>query len=153
MAQAAVARKPAVPARPAPRAPAKPVQEEAEEGNGAPTMPMTVTARTTKAEHKGRVVSTSYDFGSTLEESIEKFGENVVHGVFIDQSVIRLQALLRRCIEDAVADKDITAKVEAWKMTVGGRERKSAVEKVNDLLGKMSPEQKAELLRSIRAGK
>jgi hypothetical protein len=116
-------------------------------------MPMTVTARTTKAEHKGRVVSTSYDFGSTLEESIEKFGENVVHGVFIDQSVIRLQALLRRCIEDGVADKDIQAKVDAWKMTVGGRERKSAAEKVNDLLGKMTAEQKAELLKSLRGGK
>jgi len=113
-------------------------------------MPMTVNARTTKSE---RVVSASYDFGATLAESVELFGENVVHGVFIDQAVIRLQALLRRCIEDEVGDKDIEAKVAAWKMTVGGRERKSAAEKVQDLLGKMSPEQKAELLKSLRTGK
>ena len=155
MAQAAVARRPAAPvrpttpARPAPKAAPAPAAEE-ESNGGTPTMPMTVNARTTKSE---RVVSASYDFGATLAESVELFGENVVHGVFIDQAVIRLQALLRRCIEDEVGDKDIEAKVAAWKMTVGGRERKSAAEKVQDLLGKMSPAQKAELLKSLRTGK
>lgn len=130
---------------------AKKGNSEGEEAGSS--MPMTVTAKTEKAEHKGRVVSTRYDFGSNLDEAVEKFGEAVVYGVFLDQATIRLQAMLRRCIADEVADKEIAAKVEAWKMTVGGRERKSAAEKVNDLLGKMSPEQKAELLKSLRTGK
>lgn len=149
MATAQPVRKVATPAKPAPKA--APVAKEA--SGSAPTMPMTITAKTTKEEDKGRVVSTTYNFGGTLEESLELFGEAVVHGVFIDQAVIRLQALLRRCISDSVADKDIQAKVDVWKMTVGGRERKSASEKVHDLLGKMSPEQKAELLKSLRVGK
>jgi hypothetical protein len=110
-------------------------------------MPMTVEARTTKSD---RVVSTQYDFGSNLDEAVEKFGEAVVYGVFLDQAVIRLQAMLRRCIEGEVPDKEIPEKVAQWKMTVGGRERKSAAEKVQDLLGKMSPEQKQELLKSLR---
>jgi Zn-finger domain-containing protein len=112
-------------------------------------MLMTVSA---KKSDNDRVVSTTYDFGATLDESIEKFGEAVVHGVFIDQATIRLQALLRRCIDDETSDKDIQAKVDQWKMTVGGRERKSASEKVHSLLEKMSPEQKAELLKSLRGG-
>lgn len=148
MATAAAVKK--VPAKPAAPARAAPKKAEPEGEAQAPVMPMTVTARTTKDEHKGRVVSTQYDFGASLAESVELFGESVVHGVFIDQAVIRLQALLRRCIEDEVADKDIQAKVAAWKMTVGGRERRSAAEKVQDLLGKMSPEQKAELLKSLK---
>lgn len=148
-------RRPAAPAKVAPAAtpraaPAAAKKTDGEGDGGAPTMPMTVNARTEKSD---RVVSTTYDFGSTLDESVEKFGEAVVYGVFIDQATIRLQALLRRCITDEVADKEIEAKVEAWKMTVGGRERRSASEKVKDLLGKMPPEQKAELLKSLRTGK
>ena len=139
-------RKPAVAAKPARPAPAAKPKDE---GNGATTMLMTVSA---KKSDNDRVVSTTYDFGATLDESIEKFGEAVVHGVFIDQATIRLQALLRRCIDDETSDKDIQAKVDQWKMTVGGRERKSASEKVHSLLEKMSPEQKAELLKSLRGG-
>lgn len=146
----------AQPQRKAAPAPAKAAPAVAKKGNSegeasSPAMPMTVSARTEKSD---RVVSTTYDFGSNLDEAVEKFGENVVYGVFLDQATIRLQAMLRRCITDEVADKEIAAKVEAWKMTVGGRERRSAAEKVQDLLGKMSPEQKAELLKSLRtAGK
>lgn len=151
MAQAP-ARRTATPARPAARPAAAPAKGNGEDAGG-PKMPMTITATTTKAEHKGRKVTVSYDFGETLDESVEKYGEAVVHGVFIDQAVIRLQALLRRCIEDGVSDKDVAAKVEAWKMTVGGRERKSAAEKVHGLLDKMTPEQKAELLKQLRGGK
>jgi len=137
------------PARPAPAVAKK---ADGEDQPNTPTMPMTVAARVTDPKFKDRVVSTSYDFGATLDESVEKFGEAVVHGVFLDQAVIRLQAMLRRGITDEASDKEIADKVEAWKMTVGGRERRSAAEKVQDLLGKMSAEQKAELLKSLRTG-
>ena len=97
--------------------------------------------------------SATYDFGANLDEAVEKFTENVVFGVFIDQAVIRLQALLRRAIEDELTQKEIDEKVAAWQMTVGGRERKSAAEKVNDLLGKMTDEQRKALLASLRGVK
>lgn len=121
-----------------------------DDSSGAPTMPMQINAKVTDPKFKGRVVSATYDFGSSLAEAVEKFGEQVVYGVFLDQAVIRLQALLRRCITDEVKDAEIAKKVSDWKMTVGGRERRSASEKVQDLLGKMSPEQKAELIKSLK---
>ena len=161
------AQRPAAPARPTQRpaparqAPAQ-VEEESNGGSGYPaTMPMSVTGSiptTATGDRKafaGRSGTVSYDFGSTLDEAVEKFGEAVVFGVFLDQAVIRLQAMIRRKLESekAPTQKELDDAAANWKMTVGGRERKSAAEKVNDLLGKMSPEARAELLKSLKAGK
>lgn len=148
-------------ARPAPQqrpAPARPAQRPAaaapaqEEGT-APAMPMTVTGSIKSGDHAGKSASVQYDFGSTLDEMVEKFGENVVYGVALDQLVIRLQALIRRLLESEDFSQDKLEKAaDDWKPTVGGGVRKSAAEKVSDLLGKMSPEQRQALLASLTGG-
>jgi len=159
----AVARRPVAAPKPAARAtpPASRAakEEDREENSNTQGGVMTVTATISKeaggdrAKFAGKSATATYDFGANLDEAVEKFTENVVFGVFIDQAVIRLQALLRRAIEDELTQKEIDEKVAAWQMTVGGRERKSAAEKVNDLLGKMTDEQRKALLASLRGGK
>lgn len=152
-------RAPTAPARATPPASRAAKLETAEETSNTQGGVMTVTATISKeaggdrAKFAGKSVSATYDFGSSLDEAVEKFTENVVFGVFIDQAVIRLQALLRRAIEDELTQKEIEEKVANWKMTVGGRERKSAAEKVTDLLGKMTDDQRKALLAQLRSGK
>lgn len=159
MAQAPAARQPARPAA-RPAAPARPApkaepQEEVE-GNGAavPEMPMTVTGSIpaeSKGPGAGTSASVSYDFGSSVDEAIDKFGEDVVFGIYLDQAVIRLQAIIRRHLadKDGFDQKKLDAAVAAWKPKVGGGVRKSAVEKANDLLDKMTDQQRAELLAKL----
>lgn len=52
----------------------------------------TITVKNPKA---GREVQFDVDYGGTLEESVEKYGEKIVHGLFLSQCVIRAAGSVR----------------------------------------------------------
>ena len=65
---------------------------------------------TVKSPKTGREVSFERDFGSTVEESVQLFGAEVVHSVFTAQATIRAQGAAR-----SVLDKDDKSTEEAVK--------------------------------------
>lgn len=96
------------------------------------------------------VVTVQYDFGASMSETIALFGEQVVFNKAVDSLVIDCQALVRRAIRKGKTQAEIQALVDAWKPSAASTVRKSATEKVGDLVGKMSAEEKAALLKSLK---
>lgn len=92
-------------------------------------------------------LSANYDFGSSVEEAKEKFGEAVVLSGFIAHSVVQLQSRMRAA---AKAGNDIQTTIDAWKPGVAAP-RKDPVETMEARFEKMTPEQQADLIEKLRA--
>lgn len=115
-----------------------------------------VTAALPEGKEGGpRSVDVMYDFGANLEEMVEKFGDLAVYANAQAQMKIGLQAAMRRGMTpdkegNTKTDEEIATMAAEW--TPGDRTvtRKSAVDKAKDLLGAMSPEEKAELLAALK---
>ena len=108
----------------------------------------TINATTKDSE---RTVGVEYDFGKTLAESVEKFGEEVVHNNFQAQAVISLQSLLRRGIKGEKNDEEIAKMASEWMPGMKTVTRKSAQEKVKDAFAGMTDEDRKALLKELRA--
>lgn len=93
----------------------------------------------------------NYDMPADFAALVAKFGEEAVYGAATGAFVISLQALARRHISKT--DEEIQALASAW----NPNERTPAVkqtafEKATSALGKLTPEEKAELLKKLRSG-
>lgn len=109
-----------------------------------------------------RVIKLAYDFGASIAEAVEKFGEASVLTGFIANAKVDAQALVRRKLnskvksEDGVerdyTDEEIAADLAAWKPGVKAeRSATSVADKAEALFGKMTEAQKAELLAKLQA--
>lgn len=99
-------------------------------------------------------ITVEFDLPTTLQGMVEKFGEDVVRSKAEDSIVIDVQALIRRKL-DAKEEKDrtpeaIQAAVNEYKPSAGTRVTRSAAEKVEDLAGKMTAEEKKALIAKLR---
>jgi len=109
-----------------------------------------------KVQDSDRVVTVSYDFGKTLQDSISMFGEDVVHSRFVAAAVIDLQSLIRRGIRpdkegNTKTDEQIAAMAASWKPGVKQISRKSPQDKIKDAFSGLSDEQRKELLAQLKA--
>lgn len=98
-------------------------------------------------------IEVDYDFaeGKGLKGLVEKFGEEVVYSRALSSLVIDLQALIRRHREKKDFDKSkLLEAVKAWKPTTVTTQRKPMVERLKDDVTKLSPEQRAELLKALQ---
>lgn len=70
-----------------------------------------------KATKQGmdREVTAIVDLGDTLQDAIEKFGEEVVFTNFVSQAKIRAQAIMRDLLTDGKSDEDISTFMASWK--------------------------------------
>ena len=102
----------------------------------------------------GEVEATiNYDFGETLQESIDLFGEEVVFTNFKQSAIIACQSRMRAAM---IGGKDTAGKtgdelqaaIAEWKPGVKSMSRKSPVDKLKALLEGKSPEEIATLLQS-----
>ena len=112
---------------------------------------MKVSAKT--KEHP-QPIEVEYDFaeGKGLKGLVEKFGEEVVYSRALSSLVIDLQALIRRHREKKDYDhKKLLEAVKAWKPTTVTTQRKPMVERLKEDVTKLSPEQRAELLKTLTA--
>lgn len=142
---------------PSKSAPAKPVAKAA-----PPKAEVAGEAISAKLSTHDQVLTVNYDFGTNLDEAVDKFGAETVFNCFKDAAVIKLQALLRRKLTAAlVGDKDgkttdlpedVQELVADWKPSASGTTRKSAAEKVETIIGKMSEEERAALIAKLQAG-
>lgn len=145
-------------------------KKEGDQGQGGQTQQsarsetgeVEVTARVPNAEPP-REVSVKYNFGRNLAEAVQLFGEDVVFNRFESAATIDLQALMRRHMVDqtnkkgevsspAKSDDEIRKLVANWRPGIKQIQRKSAKDKVKDLLSSMSPEERAALLQSYQEG-
>jgi len=103
---------------------------------------LTLVQTSANAEPGARSIEVEYDFGKDLEDAVEKFGDEVVFQTFIAQAKVNLQAMIRRRLNKNETDEEILAAVSEWKPTFRAVTRKSPLEKMEEILAKMSPEER-----------
>lgn len=96
-----------------------------------------------------RELAVDYNFGENLAEAVEMFGEDVVFTGFVADAKVGLQAIVRARLgksdDEYMSDEEIIAEAAQWKPGV----RKQAADpmaKLQALLAKLSPEQRAAVL-------
>lgn len=96
-----------------------------------------------------REITIEYDFGTNLADAVEKFGEDIVFSGFVADAKVGLQAIVRARLgksdDEYMSDEEIIAEAAQWKPGV----RKQAADpmaKLQALLGKLTPEQRALIL-------
>lgn len=109
----------------------------------------TVTAKLS-GQTEDEAVGVTYDFGDTLEDAVDKFGENVVFNRVVSALTIDLQALIRRGIKAGKKPEEIQKMADEWTPGVKQISKKSPKEKVEEQLAKLSPEQRQELLKQLQ---
>lgn len=93
-------------------------------------------------------VNFEYDFGDTIVAANELFGEEVVWAYAKRALVIAAQGHARGLLKGGKSVEEITAAMEAWKPGAP-RIGKSPEDKLREQWGKMSPEDRANLLREL----
>jgi len=134
-------------------------KEEAPEVASNPTGIEDVTAKTPDS---GRELTVSFNYGANLQDMTSKFGEAIVYSQAQANIRINLQALLRRHMvdtfdkegkktADAKSDVELRELVAGWKPGMAARARKSPKDKLAALLEKISPDERAALLKEAAA--
>ena len=104
-----------------------------------------VNAQVAKGERKGEVITINYDLPQTVDEALQRYGEEVVFSRFQSSLVIDIQSAMRTKIRKGLNQDEIQAEMEKWEPQVKAVGR-TKEEKVRDLLSKLTPEERAELL-------
>ncbi|MFA5699414.1 MAG: hypothetical protein WC954_06750 [Sphaerochaeta sp.] len=91
--------------------------------------------------------SIMYDFGDTLSEAIERFGEKVVFDLYLAQAKIQCQAAMRRVMVDG---GDVQQVAKAWMPGTSLEKRVDPQAAVLQFLANATPEEKAEFLAKIK---
>lgn len=113
---------------------------------------MTAIAVSAKRKEDTAAVSANYDFGDNLAESTAKFGEDVIYAKFKQSAVIDLQSVMRRWLAGDPAKRgELQAVVSAWSPDNKVVVRKSTAEKAQDAISSMSPEERKELIKKLKA--
>lgn len=104
-----------------------------------------------KATGVKKEAAINYDFGDSLSESIEKYGENVVFSNFKKSAVITAQSVMRRYLDANKSQDEIVSAMASWKPGV-------SLERVSDPEGafmakweKMTPEERFSMLEKLKA--
>lgn len=102
-------------------------------------------------EENAPSASVTYDFGDNLDEATSLFGADVVYARFKAASTVDLQALIRRHLDSDTpkTQAEIQELAAQWKPGIQTKKRKSAGEKIQDLLGDMSAADRDALLATL----
>ena len=104
----------------------------------------------TKAPKVGKEATVTYEHGATLAENVQLFGEGIVNDIFNQQLVVKIQAGVRQCLENA---KDPQAWVNAYRPGVKApsiaKDPKAAARLA---ISQMSEEEKMALRVEMRGG-
>lgn len=111
---------------------------------------LNITATTDKGA--GPKATVKLDFPDTTRELITKYGEEAVYSRARASFVIDIQSMMRSAIKGEKKQNEIQKLVEEWKPGVKAKGRSTA-EKAEDLLSKLTDEEKAALLAKFAQGK
>jgi hypothetical protein len=104
---------------------------------------------TIKATKNNVSVECQYDFGESLEEMKQKFGEEVVFSNAKQAITISIQALMRRKIEKGETEEAICQAVAEYVPGLAG-ERQDPVEKFKSRWANLSKEEREKLLDQLK---
>jgi len=113
-------------------------------------MALTEIKATKKIDGVDKVAAVAYDFGATLPEAVDKFGDAVVFTNFKRTAVITAQAAIRRMLEGGKGEEEITASMSSWKPGVA---LERTIDPVASLVGKWdsySPEEQDEIIKKLK---
>jgi hypothetical protein len=96
-------------------------------------------------------IVTEYNFGADLNEAVSLFGESLVYEYFKANATVRLQAFVRTRIEAGKTADEIQEEANQWKPGEVKRSSKDPKEEIAKQFAKLSPEQQAAYLDSLRA--
>jgi len=109
------------------------------------------TVKTT-SKKTNREMEVEYDFGATLEDSVAKFGADVVHSKFVDSAIIALQAAVRTALDAGKTEAEVLQKVQNWKLGVVNRTPGvSSVDKAITTITKLPEEQRRAAIEKMKA--
>lgn len=104
-----------------------------------------------KTKAKPTPVTVEYDVPSDLEALTKLFGKEVVSAHAGGSIVISLQAFIRRHISKGSTPQQIQEAAKAWKPDVRSAVKQSAFEKAASTIDKLSPQERAELLKKLQS--
>lgn len=105
----------------------------------------------TGKDQDARVVTVNYDIPETVTGLIEKYGEDQVVALTGRAITLAVQALVRQSLA-AGQEGDLQAKVDAWVPGVRGPvSKKTPLQRAEQALATMSPEDLAALLAKVKA--
>lgn len=105
-----------------------------------------------KDQDDSEAVTCQYDFGDNLKDAVAKFGEDVVFNRFKSAAVIDAQSLIRRGIKAGKSPTDIQKDLTEWRPGMKRVQKKSAEERIKEQFSKLTPEERAELVKQLKAG-
>jgi hypothetical protein len=92
-------------------------------------------------------LSVEYDFGSTLDDAVELFSEEIVLAHFKAHAVVSLQSRMRSA---AKLGQDVQEAADGWKPGQVTRRGKSPVEKAMGAFEKMSDDQQQAFIEQLK---
>jgi len=118
---------------------------------------------TVTSKKVGRAITVEYDFGTNVNNAIEKFGEESVFNHFVADAKLSVNSLVRPMLEKGLTvtgtgeDKEITGEAEfsnekiheivaAYKLPDKTGRRVDPGQKAIDALKALSPEKQAEIM-------
>jgi len=88
-----------------------------------------------------------FNFGENLREAVKLYGEDVVFNNYKQAATIAMQGNMRRHLASGKTQKELAEAMKDWKPGTVSRTKKSAAEKLQDMLKGMTPEQVAATLK------
>lgn len=105
-----------------------------------------IKAQVKTGDRAGKEHTATYDIPDSVKEAVDRYGEEVVYTHFKGSLVIAAQAVMRNAIKkDGATDESVASALKEWtpeKRAAG----KPFVEKMQDFLRNMSPEERLEFL-------
>lgn len=106
----------------------------------------------TTGAKKGNGITLEYDFGDTLQDMVNNFGEQMVYDRALRSFKISFQSWVTAQLEAGKTEDQIKAEAAQWKP--GQRKAaKSPQEKLQEMLEKLSPQERQAFFKEHRPGK
>ena len=103
-----------------------------------------------KTKEKPTPVTVEVNIPDKLEDQRKAYGDEVVAAASKGAIVISLQAFMRRMIEKGKTPAEIQAEATKWKPDTRTIVKQSAFEKATSALDKLSPTERADLLKKLQ---
>ena len=100
-----------------------------------------------KTKTKPNPVSVEVEIPDGVDNLVKKYGQEVIGAAAKSAVVISLQAFMRRLIDKGKTVQEIQQAVAAWKPDVRTVVKQSAFEKASASFEKLSPQERAELMK------
>jgi len=98
---------------------------------------------TIKDNKSGRSITVEYDIGNSLDEAVEKFGEDVVWQAAKSELLTSVRDRVRPKLVAGTSDDEIRADVATYKLGERASRITDPLAKIKSLLAKLPPDKRA----------